>query len=138
MALYLPSLTAVRFNPTLRGFFARLVAAGKPPADEEAMKLLYERATLPDLINWLERNPDRAAELRPDEINELVEMQAPGGPLERLGVEHFVEMIERRRHLMCQVRLIAGTEYLELVEQMIGLIFEKVNQVPVRQDRPRR
>ena len=29
-ALYLPTLTAVRFNPVLAGFFARLVAAGKP------------------------------------------------------------------------------------------------------------
>src|SRR4029453_11075505 len=28
-ALYLPTLTAVRFNPLLRGFFGRLVAAGK-------------------------------------------------------------------------------------------------------------
>jgi transposase len=29
-ALYLPTLTAIRFNPLLKGFFARLVAAGKP------------------------------------------------------------------------------------------------------------
>jgi transposase len=29
-ALYLPTLTAVRFNPVLKGFFERLVAAGKP------------------------------------------------------------------------------------------------------------
>ena len=29
-ALYLPTLTAVRFNPVLAGFFDRLVAAGKP------------------------------------------------------------------------------------------------------------
>jgi transposase len=29
-ALYLPTLTAVRFNPVLAGFFERLVAAGKP------------------------------------------------------------------------------------------------------------
>jgi transposase len=29
-ALYLPTLTAIRFNPVLRGFFERLVAAGKP------------------------------------------------------------------------------------------------------------
>jgi transposase len=29
-ALYLPTLTAVRFNPLLRRFFERLVAAGKP------------------------------------------------------------------------------------------------------------
>jgi transposase len=29
-ALYLPTLTAIRFNPLLRRFFGRLVAAGKP------------------------------------------------------------------------------------------------------------
>ena len=29
-ALFLPTQTAVRFNPLLRGFFDRLVAAGKP------------------------------------------------------------------------------------------------------------
>jgi hypothetical protein len=29
-ALDLPTLTAVRFNPLLKGFFERLVAAGKP------------------------------------------------------------------------------------------------------------
>ncbi|HJZ56554.1 MAG TPA: helix-turn-helix transcriptional regulator [Gemmataceae bacterium] len=99
---------------------------GKPPADEEALKLLYERATLPDLINWLERNKDRAAGLRPDEIQELLDMQGPSGPLEKLGVENCVELIERRRQLVCQVREIAGTEYLELLEQLVQLIFEKI------------
>lgn len=29
-ALYLPTLTAIRFDPVLKGFFDRLVAAGKP------------------------------------------------------------------------------------------------------------
>jgi len=29
-ALFLPTQTAIRFNPLLRGFFERLVAAGKP------------------------------------------------------------------------------------------------------------
>ena len=29
-ALYLPALTAIRFNPVVRGFYARLRAAGKP------------------------------------------------------------------------------------------------------------
>jgi transposase len=29
-ALYLPTLTAIRFNPLLKGFFERLVKAGKP------------------------------------------------------------------------------------------------------------
>jgi len=99
---------------------------GKPPADEEALKLLYERAALPDLVSWIERNRDRAAELRPDEIQELLEMQTPGGPLEKLGVENCVEMIERRRMLVCRVKEIAGTEYIELLEQLVQLIFDKV------------
>ena len=111
---------------------------GKVPADEEALKLLYDRATLPELVSWLQRNPDRAADLRPDEIEEVLEMQAPGGPMERLGVEHFVELIERRRKLVSQVRLIAGTEYLDTLETLVKLMFDKVNAGPPRPDRGRR
>ena len=99
---------------------------GKPPADEESLKLLYERAALPDLLGWLDRNKDRAAELRPDEVQELLEMQAPGGPLARFGVELCVDLIERRRRLQARVREIAGTEYLDLLEQLVGLIYDKV------------
>ena len=99
---------------------------GKPPADEEALKLLYERATLPDLVSWLDRNKDRAAELRPDEVQELLDMQGPGGPLEKLGVGNCVDLIERRRKLVCQVREIANTEYLELLEGLVRLMFERV------------
>lgn len=99
---------------------------GKPPSEEEALKLLYERATLPDLVNWIERNRDRAAALWPDEIQELLEMQPPGGPLEKFGVENCVDLIERRRRLVCQVKEIAGTEYMELLEQLIQLIHDKV------------
>lgn len=111
---------------------------GKPPADDEAMKLLHERATLPELKSWLQRNETRAAELRSDEIHELLELQAPGGPMERLGVEHIVELIERRRQLLCQVRMIAGTEYIELLEQFVGLLFEKVTRgQPAKPDRGR-
>jgi len=99
---------------------------GKPPADEEALKLLYERASLPDLVNWLERNKDRAAELRPDEVQELLDMQGQNGPLEKMGVENCVDLVERRRHIICQVREIACTEYMDLLEQLVGLIFEKV------------
>jgi transcriptional regulator with XRE-family HTH domain len=111
---------------------------GKVPADEEALKLLYDRATLPELVSWLQRNPDRAADLKPDEIEEVLEMQAPGGPMERLGVEHFVELIERRRKLTAQVRMIAGTEYLETLETLVGLMFDKVTAGPPRPERGRR
>jgi transcriptional regulator with XRE-family HTH domain len=99
---------------------------GKPAADEESLKLLDERATLPDLVSWLERSRERAAELRADEVQELLEMQAPGGPLEKLGVENFVELIERRRRLVCRVKEIACTEYLDFLEQFVKLIHEKV------------
>ena len=99
---------------------------GKPPADEEALKLLYERATLPDLTGWLDRNKDRAATLHPEEVQELLDMQAPNGALERFGVENCVELLERWRKLVCQVREIAGTEYLDLVEQLVRLVYDKV------------
>lgn len=99
---------------------------GKPPADDEALQLLRSRAVLPELVSWLERNPDRTAEFRPDEITELLDMQAEGGPLVRLGVEQCVEMIERRRELLSRVRMIAGTEFLDLLEQVVGLVYDKL------------
>jgi transcriptional regulator with XRE-family HTH domain len=101
---------------------------GKVPADEEAIKLLYDRATLPEFKSWLERNQNRAAELLSEEIQELLELQSVGGPMERLGVEHFVGLIERRRRLLTHVRSIAATEYIELLEQFVALLYEKVNK----------
>jgi len=100
---------------------------GKGPVDEEAQRLLTEGVTLAELARWLERNGPRKMELRADEIAELLEMQSPGGPLERFGVEHVIDRIERRRRLVCQVAAIAASEYLELVEQFVALIFEKVS-----------
>jgi transcriptional regulator with XRE-family HTH domain len=99
---------------------------GKRAADEEALKQLYDQASLPELSQWLERNKDRAADFRTDEIRELLAMQEAGGPLERLGVDQFVERMERRRAVLDQIRVIAGTEYFDCVETMIGLISEKV------------
>ena len=103
---------------------------GKPAADEEAFKLLQDRAVLPDLVQWLERNRLRAADLRSEDVEELLDLQSPGGPLEKLGVEQFVEMLERRRKITCQVKVIAGTEYLDLLEKFVCLIYEKVQQAP--------
>jgi transcriptional regulator with XRE-family HTH domain len=101
---------------------------GKAPIDEESLKLLYDQAVLPELIRWLERNPQRATEFTTEEIQELLTMQDAGGPMERLGVEHFVEWIERRRKLLCQVRVVAGSEYLDVLETIVGLFFEKVGR----------
>jgi transcriptional regulator with XRE-family HTH domain len=101
---------------------------GKPPADEEALKLLRIKATLPEFIAWLDRNPDRAEEFRADEIGELLELQAAAGPMERLGVEAVVELIERRRELLFKVRAISNSDYLPLLEQVVELVHEKVTR----------
>lgn len=99
---------------------------GKAPVDEEARKLLMQEAVLPELVTWLERNARRTAEFRADEVQELLAMQHPGGDLERLGVDACVELIERRRNLLCRVKLLAATPYLDLLEQVVDLAYEKV------------
>lgn len=53
-------------------------------------------------------------------------MQGPGGPLANFGVERFVADIERRRELVEQIRVISGTEYIGLLEKIIGLIYDKI------------
>ena len=114
----LRTLSLDRLLPRVRG-------AG--PIDEEAQRLLAQEVTSPELASWLERNAARRLELRTDEIVELLAMQAPGGLLERLGVEHAVDRLERRRKLLAQVKAVAASEYLELVEQFVGLVYEKVS-----------
>jgi DNA-binding transcriptional MerR regulator len=87
---------------------------------------LYEEATQPELLDWIERNPERAQRLTADEIEELLALQGSGGPLTSFGVEHFVILIERKRGLMDKVQAIAGTEYIDLLEQVVDLLYEKV------------
>ena len=96
------------------------------PQDLNSKARLYDLATQPELIGWLESNPDRAAELDAGEVDELLSLQGTGGPLTAFGVEHFVEMIERKRRLRQKVDAVAGTEYLDLLEQMVNLMYEKV------------
>jgi transcriptional regulator with XRE-family HTH domain len=98
----------------------------RPAESDETMRRLYEAATQPELLSWLERNPERARRLTSDQIDELLSLQGTGGPLTQIGVEHYVELIERKRKLLDQVQAIAGTEYLELLEKMVALMYEKV------------
>lgn len=104
------------------------------PADGEAgLRRLYEQATQPELVAWLERNPDRARRLSPDERNELLALQGATGPLKSFGVEGFVQRLERRRKIVERIHAIAGTEYLDLLEQLVELLHEKVQP---NRDRP--
>jgi transcriptional regulator with XRE-family HTH domain len=94
--------------------------------DGSTLQRLYEVATQPELVGWLERNPERARQLNADEMDELLSLQGTGGPLTSIGVEHFVDQIERRRKLIQQVQTIAGTEYLDVLEKVVGLMYDKV------------
>jgi hypothetical protein len=99
---------------------------GQPANGASALLRLYDRATQPELRAWTERNPDRAAHLTLEEVEELLSLQGADGPLSAFGVESFVERLERRRKLIARVNAVAGTEYLDLLEQLVGLLYEKV------------
>ena len=102
------------------------MAEGHPANGDSPLRRLYEQATQPELRAWTERNPDRAARLTGAEVDELLSLQGSGGPLTAFGVESFVERLERRRNLIERVNVVAGTEYLDLLEQLVGLLYEKV------------
>ena len=93
---------------------------------KESLRVLYEQATQPELLAWMEGNTERAARLTPEEIDELLSLQGTGGPLTSFGVAHYVDQLERRRKLLEQVAIIAGTEYIDMLEQFVGLVYEKI------------
>ncbi len=100
---------------------------GQHPANrDDRLRHLYEQATQPELLAWLERNPERANGLTPEVIDELLSLQGTGGPLTTLGVDHYVEIIERKGRLKQKVDTIASTEYIDLLEQLVDLMYEKV------------
>jgi len=80
----------------------------------------------PELQAWIEANSERARRFTAEELDELISLQGTGGPLTPAGVEHFAAIIERKRRLLQQVHAVAGTEYLELLEKFVGLLYEKV------------
>jgi hypothetical protein len=100
---------------------------GAPPADDDdKFKRLFDLGTQPELLAWLDRNAERARRLTISDIDELLALQGPNGPLAKFGVEYFVDLIERRRSLREKVEIVAGTEYLPFLEQFVGLLYEKV------------
>ena len=97
-----------------------------PVPVKESLRVLYEQATQPELLAWIENHAERAAELTPAEIDELLSLQGTGGPMTAFGVAHYVEQIERRRKILEQAAIIAGTEYIDMLEQFVGLLYEKI------------
>jgi hypothetical protein len=97
-----------------------------PAGSDENLAQLYEAATQPELRAWIDRNPERAKQLDADAVDELLSLQGTGGPLTSFGVDHFVNQIQRRRELKSKVDAIAGTEFLEVLEKIVDLMYEKV------------
>jgi transcriptional regulator with XRE-family HTH domain len=116
------SVSELRSEP-----LARLMPKMRLPAPTaDVTRRLYEEAMQPELKAWLERNPDRAAQLTSDDIDELLSLQGTGGPLTTFGVAHYVGLLERRRKLIDKVAAVAGTEYLAFLEQFVDMLFEKI------------
>jgi transcriptional regulator with XRE-family HTH domain len=98
----------------------------RPAEGNPASQKLFDQAMQPELLAWLDRNEKRAGQFTAEEAEELLAQQGAGGPFTTLGVEHFVRQIERRRKLIEQIEVIAATEYLGLLEQFVGLLYDKV------------
>ena len=118
------SVNELRSFP-LERLLARVAALTSGDCDA-LLHRLYNAATQPELLAWLERNSERARHLTSDEIDELLSVQGTGGPLTRIGVERYVEIVERKRKLIQQVHAVAGTEYMDLLEKLVSLLYEKV------------
>jgi transcriptional regulator with XRE-family HTH domain len=99
---------------------------GHPANGVAPLRRLYEKAVQPELVAWIERNGERAQQLSDGEVDELLALQESIDALNAIGVEGFVKRLERRRRLVHQIEVIAGTEYLDLLEQFVGLLHEKV------------
>jgi transcriptional regulator with XRE-family HTH domain len=91
------------------------------------LRRLYEKAMQPELVAWIERNGERAGQLSDGEVDELLTLQESLDALNAIGVEGFVQQLERRRRLFQQVQTIAATEYRHLLEQFVALLYEKVH-----------
>lgn len=93
---------------------------------DETLTRRYEKACQPELLEWMEANAVRAAQMSPDELDKLYSLQGTGGPLTSFGVEHFVQQIERQRQIKDRLDAVLDTEYIDVVETLVNLLWEKV------------
>jgi hypothetical protein len=96
------------------------------------LKLLQDRATQPELIAWVRDQPERVAKLAYAEAVELLDIQGANGPLARIGVDKYVELIERKRRLLERVGAIAATEYLGFLEQFVDMLHDRIRPLSNR------
>jgi transcriptional regulator with XRE-family HTH domain len=100
--------------------------------DTEVIKMLQDKATQPELVAWVRDQSERVAQLTYVEAEELIEVQGPHGPLARLGVPKYVELMERKKRLLAHVNEIVLTDYVGFLEQFVELLHEKIRTLPNR------
>jgi len=110
----------------LERLLPRMHGQSSPIADAGGLKRLTEQASTPELRGWVELNSERAAQLTPEEADELLLLQNGTGTLNRAQIDSRVELIERKRRLLLRVEAISASEYVDLLEQFVGVLFEKV------------
>ena len=100
---------------------------GKPPTEDlGGVKKLTEAGASKELIDWLQSHPERAALVTSEEADDLLTQDGPGKGIAQLGPEHFIELVERRRRILRRVHAIATTGYIDLLEPLVNLMFEKL------------
>lgn len=97
-----------------------------PEKDLGGSKKLAEQASSKELLEWLREHPDRASQITEEEADDLLAQDGPEKGIAQLGVEHWVELIERRRRILRRVHAIATTGYIDLLEPLVNLMFEKI------------
>jgi hypothetical protein len=111
---------------SLDQLLARMRAAEAAGNGADPRRRLREESNNPELLAWAEENPERIRQLTTDEVSELLSFQTPGGQPSAADVERFVDRLERRRTLVHRVFALAGTEHLDLLEQFVALLYEKM------------
>ena len=91
-----------------------------------AQDLRYDMATQPHVQEWLQDHRKEARDYTREEIGELLSMQGTGGPLTAEGLAAERRRLERKRDLINRVHAIAGTEYLGLLECVVGWLFKRI------------
>jgi transcriptional regulator with XRE-family HTH domain len=118
---------------SLDQLLARMRAAEAAGNGTDPRHRLREESSHPELLAWVEQNPDRARYLTADEVDELLALVASGHPLTVSGIDRHVDRMERRRTVLHRVAAIAGSEQFDLLEQFVDLLYEKVK---TRAERP--
>ena len=114
-----------------------LMRDAQPSDGEAGLRRLHDQATQPELVAWLERNPDRRGGCRQRTATNCWPCKARRGRSEPSASRVSCNAWKRRRKIVERIHAIAGTEYLDLLEQIVDLIHDRVQPGQRRPSEPR-